>query len=188
MSKFDIVVIGAGPAGISIAAEARTAGIPPERIIVLEKAEEHSFTLKKYYPEGKLVTANYKGFEAVCTGVMCMPDLSKSETISFLDRSLSDHGIPVRYREQVYKIFKHEERQLFTVYTDRDTYEATVVAIAIGILGKPNKPEYAIPRSLRGRLLFDVTTVPLRNIDILVVGGGDARRSTASILFSRKIA
>jgi thioredoxin reductase (NADPH) len=174
MPTFDIVVIGAGPAGISIAVEARAAGIPSERIVVLEKAEEHSFSLKKYYPEGKLVTANYKGFEAVCTGVMCMPDMSKSETISFLDRSLHEHGIPVRYREQVHKIFKHEGRQLFTIFTERETYDATVVVIAIGILGKPNKPEYALPRSLRDRLLFDVTTVPLRNMDILVVGGGDS--------------
>ena len=174
MPPFEIVIIGAGPAGISMAVEARTAGISAEAIVVLEKAEEHSFTLKKYYPEGKLVTANYKGFEAVCTGVMCMPDLSKSDTISFLDRSMADHGIPVRYHETVHKIFRHDSEQLFTVYSDLGQYDTKVAVIAIGILGKPNKPEYPLPRSLKDRLLFDLTTVPIMNADVLVVGGGDS--------------
>jgi thioredoxin reductase (NADPH) len=174
MSSFEIVIIGAGPAGISMAVEARTAGSSADAIVVLEKAEEHSFTLKKYYPEGKLVTANYKGFEAVCTGVMCMPDLSKSDTISFLDRSIADHGIPVRYHETVHKIFRHDSEQLFTVYSHLGQYDTKVVVIAIGILGKPNKPEYPLPRSLKDRLLFDVTTVPITNADVLVVGGGDS--------------
>ena len=172
--KHDIIVIGAGPAGISMAVEARNAGISSERILVLEKAHEHSFTLKKYYPEEKLVTANYKGIEAVCTGVMCMPDLSKQQTISYLDRSLQDYGIRVQYSETVYRIDRHEETQGFTVYTDRGIYDSRVVVIAIGILGKPNKPEYPMPRTLRQRLLFDVTSVPIENSRVLVVGGGDS--------------
>jgi thioredoxin reductase (NADPH) len=173
-SMYQMIVIGAGPAGISMAVEARNAGVPADAMLVLEKAEEHSFTLKKYYPDNKLVTANYKGFEAVCTGVMCMPDLSKHQTISYLDSSLLEHDVRVRYRETVYKIFKHDGEQRFTVSTDRGEYETTVVAIAIGILGKPNKPDYPLPRTLKDRLLFDVTTTELSGGNILVVGGGDS--------------
>jgi thioredoxin reductase (NADPH) len=170
----DMIIIGAGPAGISMAVEARNAGVPPDRLLVLERAEEHSFTLKKYYPDEKLVTANYKGFEAVCTGVMCMPDLSKHETISYLDKSLADHDVRVRYRENVYRIHKHDGEQRFTVFTDTGSYDTKVVAIAIGILGKPNKPDYPLPRTLKERLLFDVTTRSLENQSVLVVGGGDS--------------
>jgi thioredoxin reductase (NADPH) len=172
--EFAIVVIGAGPAGISMAVEARNAGIPASAILVLEKAHEHSFTLKKYYPESKLVTANYKGIDAVCTGVMCMPDLSKQQTISYLDRTLQEYGIAVRYGENVYKIFKHEGVQRFTVSTEKGELDTRVVVIAIGILGKPNKPEYALPRTLRQRLLFDVTSVQIQGARVLVVGGGDS--------------
>lgn len=56
----DILIIGAGPAGISMAVEARAAGIPADRISIIERAHAHSFSVKKYYPENKLVTANYK--------------------------------------------------------------------------------------------------------------------------------
>jgi thioredoxin reductase (NADPH) len=171
---YAIIIIGAGPAGISMAAEARTFGVPPDKILILEKAHEHSFTIKKYYPEGKLVTANYKGFEAVCTGVMCIPDLSKQETISYLDEAIKSYEIDVHYQETVYKIEKHQNEQKFSIFTDRAMYEVKVVAIAIGILGKPNKPEYKLPSSLKNRLVFDLTTNQIKNSTVLVVGGGDS--------------
>lgn len=169
-----IVIIGAGPAGISMAVEARTSGVPAEDVLVLEKAAEHSFAIRKYYPESKLVTANYKGLEAVCTGTLCLLDSTKSETLSYLDQAILDHDVRVRYSETVYRIHQHEDRQLFTVMTDRGEYETPVVAIAIGILGRPNKPAYPLPSSLRSRLLFEVTSTPIQGGRVLVVGGGDS--------------
>jgi thioredoxin reductase (NADPH) len=182
---YDILIIGAGPAGISMAVEVRSAGIDPEGVLVLEKTPEHSFSLKKYYPADKLVTANYKGFEAACTGVMCMSDLSKSETISYLDRTLRQFDIHVRYEETVRRIFRHPAAQRFTVSTDRGEYDTKTVVIAIGILGKPNRPEYQLPRTLKNRLLFDVTSVPVENADVLVVGGGDSASEYVQFLVQR---
>lgn len=170
---YNVVVIGAGPAGISMAVEAEVAGIAPENILVLEKAHQHSFSIRKYYPDSKLVTANYKGFEAVCTGTMCIPDLTKHETISYLDKAIQDYSITVQYEETVWKIEHHEEEQYFTIITDKGTYESKVIAIAIGILGKPNKPEYKLPHTLKDRLLFDITTSDVKDAHVLVVGGGD---------------
>lgn len=100
----EIIIIGAGPAGISMAVEAINAGISTDKILILEKAEEHSFTIKKYYPDNKLVTANFKGFAAACTGVMCLADSSKQDTISYLDKSIEGHKLNVHYKETVYKI------------------------------------------------------------------------------------
>lgn len=181
----DMVIIGAGPAGISMAAEARSAGIPPENVLVLEKAPEHSFSIKKYYPPEKLVTANYKGFEAVCTGVLCMPDMSKSETITYLDRTLRQYDIRVRYEETVHRINRHEAEQRFTVISEKGEYDTRTVVIAIGILGKPNRPSYPLPRTLRNRILFDVSEVPVENAEILVVGGGDSASEYTQFLAQR---
>jgi thioredoxin reductase (NADPH) len=171
---YDMIIIGAGPAGICMATEARAAGISAENILILEKAAEHSFSIKKYYPDNKLVTANYKGFEAVCTGVMCLIDSSKNETLSYLDRTISENAITVRYEETVFKIYKEPSEQKFTITTDKGSYDTSVVVIAIGILGKPNKPEYKIPPSIRDRVLYDVTTTDVAGKSILVVGGGDS--------------
>jgi thioredoxin reductase (NADPH) len=171
---YDLLIIGAGPGGIGMAIEAIAAGIRPESVLMIEKAAEHSFMLKKYYPESKLVTANYKGFEAVCTGVMCLRDSSKNETISYLDRAITENHIVVRYNESVYAIHKHDGEQRFTVLTDKGTYDTKVIVVAIGILGKPNKPGYRLPHSLKDRLLFDITSREVAGADVLVVGGGDS--------------
>lgn len=170
----EIIIIGAGPAGISMAVEAVNAGISKDKILILEKAAEHSFTIKKYYPENKLVTANYKGFAAACTGVMCLSDSSKHETISYLDKAIEQNGFKVRYSETVNKIHQEQSEQKFVIYTDKNIYESKVVVIAVGILGKPNKPDYKIPATLNENILFDVTSKEIKNSKVLVVGGGDS--------------
>lgn len=182
----DMVIIGAGPAGISMASEARSAGIEAEKILILEKAAEHSFSLKKYYPENKLVTANYKGFEAVCTGVMCIVDLSKHQTISYLDQTIHDNNIRVQYGETVFKIHKDPGGQKFTLSSDKGEYDAKVVVIAIGILGKPNKPEYKLPLTLKDRILYDMTTTDVSGADVLVVGGGDSASEYCQYLVEKE--
>ncbi len=62
----------------------------------------------------------------------------------------------------------------FRVESSSGTYESRVLAVAIGIFGRPNKPkDYRLLPSLRERLLFDMTSHPIQNEDVLVVGGGD---------------
>jgi len=170
---YSLIVIGAGPAGISMATEAKHSGVPSDKILVIEKAAEHSFSIKKYYPENKLVMANYKGFEAKCTGVMCIPDLTKHETISYLDKSIQGNQINVHYSESVWKIHKNEDES-FIIYTDKGEYHSKIITIAIGILGKPNKPEYKIPAALKNFVLFDITSTEIKNSNVFVVGGGDS--------------
>ncbi len=171
---YQMIIIGAGPAGISMAVESIVAGVSNGDILIIERSPEHSFSIRKFYPDKKLVTANYKGFEAVCTGTLCIPDLTKQETISYLDKAISDYSIKINYNETVWKIIKHNEEQKFTIYTDKGSYETKLITVAIGILGKPNKPEYKLPVSLKDKLLFDVTSTEIKNSKVLVVGGGDS--------------
>ncbi|MFK5957566.1 MAG: NAD(P)-binding domain-containing protein [Lutibacter sp.] len=171
---YEIVVVGAGPGGISMAVEARTFGIPSNKVLILEKANEHSFTIKKYYPENKMVTANFKGFTPVCTGVMCLVDSLKHETISYLDKTINKYELDVNYNETVSKIIKSNDEQKFTIITDKGEYTSKTIAIAVGILGKPNKPSYKIIPTIKKRVLFDLTSIKIKNSKILVVGGGDS--------------
>jgi thioredoxin reductase (NADPH) len=144
---YQMIIVGAGPAGISMAAEARTVGIPSEQILILEKGNAHSWAIRKFYPAAKVVLANYKGIEAVCSGVMCITDMSKEETLTYIDRTIEDYQISVRYNESVNRI-QHLTGGGFIVETAQGSYEARRCVIAIGILDKPNKPGYRIPVSL----------------------------------------
>ncbi|MEX1243202.1 MAG: NAD(P)-binding domain-containing protein [Thermoanaerobaculia bacterium] len=170
--EFDLIIVGAGPAGIALAVEARAAGVPAGGILVLEKAQEHSWIIRKYYPAAKPVLANYKGIEAKCEGVLCIPDLTREETLTYLDRAIRDSGAEVRYREEVHRIGREPDGWLH-VESGAGVYRAPVVVIAIGLFGRPNKPAYPIPREVARRVRFDVTGEALRGLDILVVGGGD---------------
>ncbi len=176
----DLVIVGAGPAGIALGAEAVTAGLAPEKILVLERGDAHSWSIRKFYPDAKLVTANYKGLPAVCTGVLCLTDASKGETLTYLDRAIADHRLTVRYNEGVGAIRPREGH--FLVETSKSTVRAKTCAIAIGILGRPQKPDWQVLPALKTKITFDVTSVPLRNADVLVVGGGDSASEYAQYL------
>jgi thioredoxin reductase (NADPH) len=168
----DLVIVGAGPAGIALGAEAVTAGVAPEKILVLERGDAHSWSIRKYYPDAKLVTANYKGLPAVCSGVLCLTDSSKHETLTYLDRAIADHGLVVRYNEGVCAIRPRDGH--FLVETTKAAVRTRTCAIAIGILGRPQKPDWQILPALKARITFDVTSVSLKDADVLVVGGGDS--------------
>lgn len=169
---YELIIIGAGPAGLSMAAEARAAGIEAARILILEKGREHSWAIRKFYPNAKPVLANYKGIDAICTGVMCISDMTKEETLTYLDRAIEQHGLVVHYNEAVHAIRPLPDGN-FVVETSAGSYETRRCVIAIGILDKPNKPDYPIPPALKNRVHFDITSVEFRDEDCLVVGGGD---------------
>ncbi len=181
----DLLIVGAGPAGISTAVEARDAGLPPSRIVVLEKGPLHSYAIRKFYPDEKRVDAVYKGIPAVCEGRVCIVDGTKQQTLDFIDQTIKQWEVDVRYDEGVDSIARMDDG-CFEVRTPKATYVARVVVVAIGILGKPNVPDYKIPRNeLRGRVHFDVTSEKLQGERALVMGGGDSAADFAHYLVSK---
>jgi thioredoxin reductase (NADPH) len=172
----DLIIIGAGPGGIALAAEASASGIDPSQILIVEKGPTHNSAIRQLYPEQKLTTANYKGFAARCEGLLCVNDMTKSQTLEFFDKVISDYRINIEFNAEVYGMRKLHEQSgaRFVVESTLGAYEGKVLAVAIGIFGQPNKPkEYLLPPSLKERLLFDMTSYPIQNEDVLAVGGGD---------------
>jgi thioredoxin reductase (NADPH) len=176
MKELKLLIVGAGPAGISLASEARMAGIDAEDILMIDKAETHSWVIRSLYPDKKLVAANYKGLPVVCHGVMSLQDSTKGETISYLDQAIKKTGVTVNYREEVLKIepIGTKKETLFIVQTNKNKYLTRVTVIAIGVFGRPNKPNYKFPRKLKDNIHFDVTSFQAKDENILVVGGGDS--------------
>ena len=171
-----IIIIGAGPGGIALAAEAFASGIDPSQMLILEKGPTHNSAIRQLYPEQKLTTANYKGFAARCEGLLCVRDMTKPETLQFFDKIISDYRVNIEFNAEVYGMRGLEEEggARFRVESSQGVYESKVLACAIGIFGRPNKPkEYRLPPSLKERLLFDMTSHAIQNEDVLVVGGGD---------------
>ena len=173
---YDLLIIGAGPGGIALAAEADASGIDPSAILILEKGSTHNSAIRQLYPEQKLTTANYKGFAARCEGLLCVHDMTKPETLKFFDKIISDYHVNIEFNAEVFGMrgLKGESGPRFRVESSQGVFESKVLACAIGIFGRPNKPkDYRLPPSLKDRLLFDMTSQQIQNEAVLVVGGGD---------------
>ncbi|MDQ3820750.1 MAG: NAD(P)-binding domain-containing protein, partial [Acidobacteriota bacterium] len=101
---YDLVIIGAGPAGIALAAEARAVGHEPSSILIIEKGTMHNWAIRQFYPAHKKTTANYKGHVAECEGLLCIKDMSKDETIKFFDDVIAHYNLNITYQVEAYDV------------------------------------------------------------------------------------
>lgn len=170
---YEMIVVGAGPGGISMAIEAIESGLDSASILLLEKSHQHSDLIRKFYPEDKLVTANYKGQAGSCEGELCITDLSKDEMLGYLDKQITGHSLNIHYNEGVTDI-KRDSRGYFLIKTSKEEYIAKTCVIAIGNMGKPNSLTIEIPAALKPKVLHQVPSSNLKGQKILVVGGGDS--------------
>jgi thioredoxin reductase (NADPH) len=173
---YDLIIIGAGPAGIALAVEARVWGFDPAGTLILEKSGGHNATIRHLYPEHKLTTANYKGFAPRCEGRLCIDDMSKGDTLAYFDRAIDEHGVRIQYGAEVHAIRRIDApaTRRFRVESSTGSYEAALLAVAIGIFGRPNKPSgYRLPVGLKDRIMFGISSARVVNEHVLVVGGGD---------------
>src|SRR6185312_13163914 len=98
------------------------------------------------------------------------------ETLHFFDQIINDYHVNIEFNAEVFGMRRLEGKGgvRFQVESSHGVYESKVLACAIGIFGRPNKPkEYRLPPTLKERLLFDMTSQQIQNEDALVVGGGD---------------
>lgn len=169
MQSYDIVVIGGGPCGIATVVEAKKGGL--SRILLLEKGDNHSQTIRKFYKDGKRVDKEYKGMDSDTKGNIEFFDGTKETTLNYFDKLLDEGQFEALFNIEVESVKKDGE--LFNVVTSKGDFKAKNVVIAIGKMGKPNKPDYKIPPSLMQVVNFNLNSCN-NGEKILVVGGGNS--------------
>lgn len=178
-TPLDLLIVGAGPAGIAAGVEARLAGL--ERIQLLEKGPKASWSIQKLYAPGKRVDRAYLGQDAPREGAMDIQDCSKDACIALLDQAIKEHRLPVECDAEVWKVTKGEDG-IFTAVDAKDrTWRARAVVLAIGVYGRPNKPGYPIPPALKAQVHFDLNQIP-GGTRVLVIGGGNTALEYADFL------
>jgi len=166
---YDLVIIGGGPGGIGSVVEAKVLGL--EKVLMIEKTENHSHTIRKFYKDQKRVDKDWQGQEVVLEGNIDFIDGTKESTLDYFEQLLDDESIDAKFNCAVEKIDKEEN--LFTISTNCGVYQSKKVIVSIGRMGKPNKPNYKIPPSLRTQVNFNLDKCG-NGEKILVVGGGDS--------------
>jgi len=166
---YDMVIIGGGPGGIGAAVEAKVLGI--NSILMIEKGDNHSQTIRKFYKDNKRVDKNYKGQEIELHGNVDFTDGTKESTLNYFDSLLDHDEIDTAFNSEVESITKVGDE--FQIVTSKAGYRARNVIVAIGTMGKPNKPDYTLPISLKERINFNLDKCS-QGEKLLIVGGGNS--------------
>jgi thioredoxin reductase (NADPH) len=162
---YDVLIVGAGPAGISAALRATEKKL---NYITIDEGEIGGTVAK--YPRQKLVMTSPVEFPM--HGKFKKTELSKEELIAFWQKVLQRADFKLRQGEKVQDVKKGEDG-IFTVSTTKSEYRAQSVVLALGKSGSPRK------LGVKGE---DMPKVMYRLIEadhyinkkILVVGGGDS--------------
>jgi thioredoxin reductase (NADPH) len=167
---YELAIVGAGPAGIATAVESYLQGV--RNIILLEKDTNHNSTIRKYYKDNKRVDVDWKGQKVELDGNIYFIDGTKESTLDFFDEILNNHSVALKTHVEVASIQKKDNGD-FEVLMAGESIVAKNVVVTIGRMGKPNKPSYKIPPSIRKKVAYTLDGCT-ENEKILVVGGGDS--------------
>ncbi len=161
----DVLVIGAGPAGISASLRA----IENKLNYVTVEQDTVGGTVSKY-PRQKLVMTSPVQFPM--HGKFKKMELSKEELLSFWNELLQRSDFKVRAGEKVEDIRKGDD-SVFTIVTSKGQYRSQAVVLALGRSGTPRKlgvKGEELPKVMYRLIEADHYI----NKRILVVGGGDS--------------
>jgi thioredoxin reductase (NADPH) len=161
---YDVIIIGAGPAGLTAAANTSLRGL---RSVVIEKHDFPGGLPVLLYPDK--IIRDHPGFPVGILG---------KELSRMLFMQAKNAGAEIKCGEEVLKIEKEADNTL-EVKTTQDTYQARRVILCTGIFNLPRKLEILkdtsypnVHYALKGLEIF-------KNKRMVVVGGGDHAFDTA---------
>lgn len=170
---FDLLVIGAGAAGLNAALVAQDRGL---RVLVLEK-NKIANTIEDF-PEGKWVYAEPDSRPT--KGKLWLDGASKEDLLGRWHEIIRDHGLNVRTEEGVEAVRKQKNGG-FEVVTTANRYTARRVVLATGQRGNPRRLE--VPGEEREQVYHRLYSPKhYTGEDILVVGGGNSAIEAALAL------
>ncbi len=161
----DLIVIGAGPAGISASLRAIEHKL---KYLTIER-DEIGGTVAKY-PRQKLVMTSPVEFPMY--GKFKKMQLSKENLLAFWDMILNRADFNVTTGEKVEDVQK-DDQGIFTVTTTSNQYRSRAVILALGRAGEPRKlgvKGEELPKVMYRLIEADHYI----NKKILVIGGGDS--------------
>lgn len=171
--EYDLIIIGAGPAGISATLEAKRQGL---KTITLEQDTLGGTVFS--FPRSKIVMTS--PMDLPLFGKVKLTETKKSELLSLWEKVLKQNDITIQENTKVESISKTGEHFKVLVQNG-DEYIGKSVLLAIGRRGTPRKLN--VPGEQLEKVAYRMLE-PENIIDkkVLVVGGGDSAIEAALAL------
>jgi thioredoxin reductase (NADPH) len=166
----DLVIIGAGPAGISASLAAKKQGL---RFVTLEQEDSMGGTTY-HYPRNKIVMT--APMELPGVGKIKVREITKESLMELWQGVLKKVPVPIKYNERMEEL--KQEGKAFVVRTANQTYRAATVLLAIGRRGTPRK--LGVPGENQSKVVYRLIEADqYRGKHVVVVGGGDSALEAA---------
>jgi len=173
MNNYDVVIVGAGQAGIAMGSYLKQEGLS---FILLDSNVRIGDSWRQRYDSLELFTSRkYSSLPKLQMNGSADGFPTKDEMADYLEHYATHFGLPVKLNTSVIKIKKNSET--FKVETNQGIIEANQVVIASGAFQKPFVPTVIKDK---GEKLFQIhssayfSPKQILKGSVLVVGGGNS--------------
>jgi thioredoxin reductase/NAD-dependent dihydropyrimidine dehydrogenase PreA subunit len=167
---YDVVIVGAGPAGISASLGAMEKKL---RFVTIEQEDAFGGTVY-HYPRNKVVMT--APVQLPIVGQMKFGEVSKEKLLEFWQGVLQKTGLKINFFERMESI--KPDGQGFVVKTSKQEYRTRSVLLSIGRRGTPRK--LGVPGEEQPKVVYRlIDPEQYRQQHVLVVGGGDSALEAA---------
>jgi len=168
--ELDVVIVGAGPAGISASLAAKEAGL---RFVTIEQEDSLGGSIY-HYPRRKVAMTAPMTLPIV--GKFNKVEITKEELLAFWSGITRENSIKINFTERMDAIANTGSG--FLVTTSKDSYKTKNVLLAIGRRGTPRK--LGVAGEEQEKVVYRlIDAEQYRGLHVLVVGGGDSAAEAA---------
>ncbi len=172
-TEYDVVIVGCGPAGLS----AGLAAIEHKLRYKLIEQEDSLGGAVFHYPRQKV--AMTAPVELALIGTVRFAEVHKEKLLEFWLDVVQKTGLQISFRERMEAIERDQGH--FVVRTNRGSYTANTVLLALGRRGTPRKLD--VPGEESHKVVYRlIDPVQYKGRAVLVVGGGDSALEAAIAL------
>jgi thioredoxin reductase len=167
----DVLIVGAGSAGIAASLAAKEKGL---RFVTIEQ-EDGLGGAVYHYPRNKIAMTAPMHLPLV--GIIKAFEISKEELLGMWNRVVKDTSLEINFNERLEKMSPHGKG--FIINTSKNnTYHARNVLLAIGRRGTPRKLD--VPGEEQAKVVYRlIDAEQYQGKHVLIVGGGDSALEAA---------